>query len=61
MPIEIRELIIKVTVQDNADSHASQPNQPSGLVGDELRRWQQELTRTCVQQVLAELQRRNER
>ena len=61
MPIEIRELIIKVTVQDETGSRAGQPTQPGGRAGDELRRWQQELARTCVQQVLAELQRRNER
>jgi len=61
MPLEIRELIIKVTVQDDA---AGSPNRQPQLwlpAGDERRRWEQELTRTCVQQVLAELQRRNER
>lgn len=45
MPIEIRELVIKVTVQDKAAAPATPP--PA-----ELRQWQQ---------VLAELQRQRER
>lgn len=60
MPIEIRELIIKVTVQDD-----SRPPGPAalaaGLTVPDLYRWQQELTRTCVQEVLEELSRRAER
>ncbi len=60
MPIEIRELVIKVTVQDEArPAPASAP--AAALAGPDLRRWQQELTEACVQEVLAELQRRAER
>lgn len=58
MPIEIRELVIKVTVQDKAAGPAATPATPPPA---ELRQWQQELARTCVQQVLAELQRQRER
>lgn len=61
MPIEIRELIIKVTVQADAAPRPS-PTTPVGLpAGDELRQWQQELTQACVRQVLTELQRQRER
>ena len=61
MPIEIRELIIKVTVQAGPDPSPS-PTPRVGLpAGDELRQWQQELTQTCVRQVLSELQRQRER
>ena len=60
MPIEIRELIIKVTVQDDARPVQS-PTPAAALAGPDLRRWQQELTEACVQEVLAELQRRAER
>jgi hypothetical protein len=58
MPIEIRELVIKVTVHDNGPGRAAAPAAPPAA---ELRQWQQELARTCVQQVLAELQRQRER
>jgi hypothetical protein len=58
MPIEIRELVIKITVQDKV---AGQVAAPAALPPAELRQWQQELARTCVQQVLAELQRQRER
>lgn len=62
MPIEIRELIIKVTVLDAALVHpASQALQPAALAGEALQRFQQDLAQTCVRQVLAELQRRRER
>lgn len=60
MPIEIRELVIKVTVQDEA-RHASPPGAPAGLASPDLRRWQQELTQACVREVLAELRHRAER
>ncbi|MBF9222669.1 DUF5908 family protein [Hymenobacter ruricola] len=59
MPIEIRELVIKVTVQD--DARPAQPPPAGGLGGPDLQRWQQELTRACVQEVLDELSRRAER
>ncbi|MFD1872684.1 DUF5908 family protein [Hymenobacter bucti] len=59
MPIEIRELVIKVTVQDQVAGSSAPATPPAPTA--ELRQWQQELARTCVQQVLAELQRRRER
>ncbi len=61
MPIEIRELVIKVTVQDD-NARPAGPAMPTvGLTTADLRHWQQELTRTCVQEVLEELSRRAER
>lgn len=57
MPIEIRELVIRVTVQDETQ----QPAPAVGPPGPDLRRWQQELTQACVQEVLAKLRRRAER
>jgi hypothetical protein len=59
--LEIKELIIKVTVYDEAGGSTGRLPQPGLPTGDELQRWQRELTRTCVQQVLAELQRRADR
>lgn len=59
--LEIKELIIKVTVRDEAAGRSGRPPQAGLPAGDELQRWQRELTRTCVQQVLAELQRRTDR
>lgn len=61
MPIEIRELLIKVTVLDNTQCAAGPLPQPVALTGEELRRFQQELVQTCVRQVLAELERQRER
>ncbi|MDO7883967.1 DUF5908 family protein [Hymenobacter cheonanensis] len=61
MPIEIRELLIKVTVLDDAPARAVPPAPPAALAGEALRQFQQDLTQTCVRQVLAELQRRRER
>ena len=62
MPIEIRELIIKVTVLDAADARPpASPPPPAALTGEALQRFQQDLAQTCVRQVLAELQRRRER
>lgn len=65
MPIEIRELIIKVTVQDDANSRAGQVPHAGGLTGPELQRLLQqqqlEVTQNCVRQVLATLQTRRER
>jgi len=60
MPIEIRELVIKVTVQDDAQPAGLQ-GAPAGTAQPDLRRWQQELTQACVREVLAELRRRAER
>lgn len=62
MPIEIRELVIKVTVLDESESAVGQrPQQAVGLTEDDLRHLRQELTQTCVRQVLAELERRRGR
>ncbi|WP_167852204.1 DUF5908 family protein [Hymenobacter elongatus] len=58
MPIEIRELIIKVTVHD--DSRL--PVRPEAAVSAEAReQLRRELTEGCVRQVLARLRRREER
>ena len=62
MPIEIRELLIKVTVLDAADARQpASPLPPAALAGEALLRFQQDLAQTCMRQVLAELQRRRER
>jgi hypothetical protein len=60
MPIEIRELVIRVTVQDGGRTAADQLPLPA-LAGDEWQRLQGELINTCVRQVLAELDRQRER
>jgi hypothetical protein len=61
MPIEIRELVIKVTVQDDATpGGGAGPLAPAAPPPD-LRHWQQELTQACVREVLSELRRRAER
>jgi hypothetical protein len=61
MPIEIRELLIKVTVLDEAPRLAGPPAQPAAPTAGALQQLRQELTQDCVRQVLAELQRRRER
>lgn len=62
MPLEIRELIIKVTVLAGADARQPAPPAPAAaLTGEALQRFQQDLAQACVRQVLAELQRRRER
>ncbi|UOQ52077.1 DUF5908 family protein [Hymenobacter cellulosivorans] len=60
MPIEIRELVIKVTVHD--DARPLPEPAAAGIVGeDALRRLRKELTDSCVQQVLSELSKRRQR
>jgi len=61
MPIEIRELVIKVTVQDEAGSPPNLPPSSTGLSGAELRQLQREITQVCVRQVLDTLKQRRER
>ena len=58
MPIEIRELIIKVSVHD--DSHRPAPA-PTALSAAGLALLRRELTESCVRQVLAQLRQRPER
>ncbi|RSK43447.1 DUF5908 family protein [Hymenobacter perfusus] len=59
MPIEIRELIIKVTVHDEGRLPAARPEAAvSTEAREQLRR---EITESCVRQVLAQLRRRQER
>ncbi|PJJ60778.1 DUF5908 family protein [Hymenobacter chitinivorans] len=59
MPIEIRELVIKVTVHD--DARPLPEPAAAGLGADALRRLRKELTESCVQQVLTELSKRRQR
>jgi len=61
MPIEIRELVIKVTVQDEPGGQASPAVVTNGLSGAELRQLQREVTQACVRQVLDTLKQRRER
>lgn len=61
MPIEIRELLIKVTVLDETPAGAAPLASPAALTGAALRQFQHELTQTCVRQVLSELKQRRER
>jgi len=65
MPIEIRELRIKVTVLDEAPRPASPLAPATGLTAAAREQLRQDLahdlTQDCVRQVLAELQRRRER
>lgn len=62
MPIEIRELIIKVTLHDGAAGPgSSSPAAVAPPSSTALRQLQQDMTQDCVRQVLAELQRQRER
>jgi hypothetical protein len=64
MPIEIRELLIKVTVLDEAPRPAGPLAPAAGLTAAHAQLRQElahDLTQDCVRQVLAELQRRRER
>lgn len=54
MPIEIRELVIKVNVG------GEQPQQPT-LPTEDLRRMKREIMDDCVRKVLQELDKRKER
>ncbi|MCA8829719.1 DUF5908 family protein [Hymenobacter pini] len=59
MPIEIRELIIKVTVHDESRLPATRPEAAfSAEAREQLRR---EITESCVRQVLTQLRRQQER
>ncbi len=58
MPIEIRELIIKVTVHDENRPPARPEAGFSAADQEQLRR---ELTESCVRQVLTQLRKRQER
>ena len=58
MPIEIRELVIKVTVHDDG----YRPARPAAAVSAEaLAQLRQELTESCVREVLTQLRRQRER
>ncbi len=54
MPIEIRELVIKVNV-------GNEKSQQTALPSDELKRLKREITDDCVRKVMQELQKRKER
>ena len=55
MPIEIRELVIKVTVHEDG-------RRPAAAVSAEaLAQLRRELTESCVREVLAQLRRQRER
>ncbi|MCC2545352.1 DUF5908 family protein [Hymenobacter sp. BT175] len=58
MPIEIRELVIKVTVHD--ESRLPVQTEAAFSV-DEREKLRRELTESCVRQVLAALDKRRER
>ncbi|HEX8327294.1 MAG TPA: DUF5908 family protein [Hymenobacter sp.] len=59
MAIEIRELIIQVTLHET--SPGGGPAAAAPLNGAAIRQLQQDLTQECVRQVLTELQRQRER
>ena len=62
MPIEIKELLIKVTVLDEVPRPVAGPlAAAAGLTAAAHAQLRQDLTQDCVRQVLAELQRRRER
>lgn len=64
MAIEIRELVIRVTLHDDNPAHrASAAAQPAPALptAATMRQLRQDITQECVQQVLAELQRQRER
>lgn len=62
MPIEIHELIIKVTLHDGATGPAPKAAPAAARPGDRaLQQLQYDVTQDCLRQVLAELQRRRER
>ncbi len=64
MAIEIRELIIRVTLHDDNSTHrvsAATQAAPALPTAAAMRQLQQDVTQECVQQVLAELQRQRER
>ncbi|CAN5424558.1 hypothetical protein BH09BAC1_BH09BAC1_21590 [soil metagenome] len=54
MPIEIRELLIKVSVGND------RPQQPA-LDDEEIKRIKRDITNECVRKVMQELQKRKER
>ncbi len=54
MPIEIRELVIKVNV-------GSEKPQQTGIGPDDLRKLKREIADECVRKVMQELQKRKER
>ncbi len=57
MPIEIRELVIKVTVHDDG----YRPARPAAVSAEALAQLRQELTESCVREVLTQLRRQRER
>ncbi|WP_345059691.1 DUF5908 family protein [Hymenobacter glaciei] len=58
MPIEIRELVIKVTVYEDS----RRPTPAAAAFNAEAReQLRQELTESCVREVLAQLRRQRER
>jgi|GEM_PF-4168847 len=58
MPIEIRELVIKVTVHD--ESRLPTPTE-AVFSAEDREKLRRELTEACVRQVLAQLRRSQER
>ena len=56
MPIEIRELVVKVTVHED-----SRPVRPAAVSAETLAQLRQEITDGCVREVLAQLRRQRER
>lgn len=58
MPIEIRELVIKVTVHEDSRHSA----RPAAAVSAEAReQLRQEFTESCVREVMTQLRRQRER
>ena len=58
MPIEIRELVIKVTVHEDSRRPT---NAPAAFTAEAREQLRQEITDGCVREVLAQLRRQRER
>jgi len=56
MPIELRELVIKTSVKENATPHKT-----AQLGVKELAKLKQELIEACVEKVLTEMKKERER
>ena len=64
MAIEIRELIIRVTLHNDDLANRANPATPPAPAlptAAAMRQMQQDVTQDCVRQVLAELERQRER
>ena len=61
MPIEIKELVIKANVQETNGAVTGSTTPGNSSSGTENTDGQQQLIEECVRQVLAILERKNER